>query len=62
MPETVDIDAYPDDVIQKAYWLQRHIHVHGIEGIHFMRNARETEAERGDENVAGNISARFRKL
>jgi len=58
----VDLDAHPDDVITKAFWLQRHIHVHGIEGIHFMQHARRTEAEDGDRTVAGNISARLQKL
>lgn len=58
----VDLDAYPDDVIMKAFWLQRHIHVHGIDGIYFMRHARRTEAEDGDQNVAGNISARLRMI
>jgi len=62
MARTVDTDAYPDDVILKAFWLQRHIHVHGIEGIYFMQAAKRQEAERSDREVAGHIAARLQKV
>lgn len=55
----VDVEAYPDELILKAFWLQRHIQEYGIEGIHFMDEAQD-EAENGDSVVAGNISARLR--
>jgi hypothetical protein len=57
----VDLDNYDDAVIMKAFWLQRHIHKYGIEGIHFMAEA-EREAEKGDEQVAKDIARRLQKL
>lgn len=57
----VNLDDYPDDVILKAFWLQRHIQKHGIEGIHFMGRA-ENEAESGDSTVATHVSSELNKL
>lgn len=58
MARTVDVEEVDDAVLMKAFWLQRHIHEHGIEGIGFMQEGEET-AKDGDQTVAGNISARL---
>lgn len=61
MAETVDVEDVDPAVLMKAFWLQRHIQKHGIEGIGFMEAGHEV-AEDGDRVVAENISARLNSI
>lgn len=51
MAETVDLESVDDALLMKAFWLQRHIHEHGIEGINFRAEA-EDVADNGDVIIA----------
>lgn len=60
--KTVDLDAYDDEVIAKAFWLQEHIRRYGIDGIHYTRRAREIARIHGSDTVADFIDDELRKL
>lgn len=60
--KTVDLNAYDDEVISKAFWLQEHIRRYGIDGIYFTRRARNVAVQEGPDTVANFIEAELRKL
>ena len=59
---TVDLDALDPAVRTLAFWLQDKIYREGIEGIHFMRNARIWAEQNAANITADEISAELRKL
>lgn len=58
----VDLDALDPEVRELAFWLQERIYSDGIEGIHFMQDARLWAEANAADVVAENISKELRKL
>lgn len=61
MPKTVDLSAYDDETIAKAFWLQEHIRRYGIDGIYYSRTGVETADKQGPALVAAFIEAELKK-
>lgn len=59
---TVDLDSYSGEVVELAFWLQEKIYTEGLEGIHFMADARMWAERRAAEVTADEISKELRKL
>lgn len=53
------VDRWGQETVDKAFWLQRHIKIHGIDGIHYMRAGREFAEEEGSDMVSDAINRRL---
>lgn len=60
-PKTVDLSAYDQETIAKAFWLQEHIRRYGIDGIHYSRVGVETADKKGPPLIAAFIEAELKK-
>jgi len=59
---SVDLDSLDPAVRQLAFWLQDKIYEEGIEGVHYIRDARLWAEENAADVTADKISAELRKL
>lgn len=59
---SVDLDSLDPAVRQLAFWLQEKIYTEGIEGVHYMRDARLWAEENAADVTADKISTELRKL
>lgn len=58
----VDLDSLDPETREAAFWLQQHLYEEGVEGIHFMRQARAWAEDNAADTVTDSIGAELRKL
>ena len=57
----VNLDAYPEEVIDRAFYLQRKIKRDGLEGIGFMNQAYLKISAEAEETTQKNIEKNLKK-
>lgn len=59
---TVDLESLDPEVRDLVFWLQEKLYQEGIEGVHYMRDARLWADRNAADTVADEISKELRKL
>jgi hypothetical protein len=59
---SVDLDSLDPEVRLLAFWLQEKIYTKGIDGVHFMRDARLWAEENAADVTANEITKELKKL
>lgn len=58
----VDLDSLDPETRALAFWLQQHLYEEGVEGIHFMRQARVWATGNAADEVSESIGTELKRL